>query len=143
MPQPVKLSDSLIAAARDAAGIADRSIAAQVEHWATMGRAIEGKLTAHETASLKHAVRESAPSPYSDSRFLNAALASSLKRALSGESQTSFAAEMSQSASARYSTDPAIPGFILRENPDGSRTPGKFQDGRFIPVEVATEKIAK
>lgn len=80
MPQPVKLSDSLIEAAREAAPAAHRSLAAQVEHWATLGRAIEGSLTSDESAILKgHVVRELAAA---DPAHI---LAAALERAVSPE----------------------------------------------------------
>ena len=57
MPQPVKISDALIEAAREVAPLANRSLAAQVEHWAALGRSIEGSLTSDQSTALKRAVR--------------------------------------------------------------------------------------
>jgi ParD-like antitoxin of type II bacterial toxin-antitoxin system len=134
MPQPVKLSDPLVNAAREASELAHRSLAAQVEHWATLGRAIEGKLTADQSASLKYAVRESAPTDYKSAGQFHAALASALAAALSPSSRRSFAAELAHSPEPLYSADPALPGCIVRENPDGTRTPGHWRDGQFMPL---------
>ena len=53
MPQPVKLSDPLINAARTIAPDADRSIAGQIEHWARLGRATEQVLSLDESLQLK------------------------------------------------------------------------------------------
>ena len=53
MPQPVKLSDPLVQAARAAADDADRSIAGQIEHWARLGRAVEATLSLEDTSRLK------------------------------------------------------------------------------------------
>lgn len=53
MPQPVKLSDAIVSAARSSAPVANRSIAGQIEHWATLGRAVEGALTSEEVHALK------------------------------------------------------------------------------------------
>lgn len=65
MPQPVKLSDSLVQAARDVAPDADRSIAGQIEHWARLGRAAESRLSVDEAVRWKRgewasAIREPA-----------------------------------------------------------------------------------
>ena len=86
VPQPVKLSDPLINAARAVAPDADRSIAGQIEHWARLGRVTERVLSFDESAQLKRddfatpianpglasaaidqlreAVREEGPAPY-------------------------------------------------------------------------------
>lgn len=72
MPQPVKLSDPLINAARAVAPVADRSIAGQIEHWARLGRVTERVLSFDESAQLKRAaidqlreaVREEEPASY-------------------------------------------------------------------------------
>jgi hypothetical protein len=96
VPQPVKLSDTLINAAREAAGSADRSLAAHVEHWATLGRAIEGKLSTDQSSSLKYAVRESAPRDYGSPATLNAALATALATALSTASRSALAIELAR-----------------------------------------------
>jgi hypothetical protein len=44
MPQPVKLSDALVLEARLAAESRQRSIAGQVEYWASLGRSMEDLL---------------------------------------------------------------------------------------------------
>jgi hypothetical protein len=136
MPQPVKLSDSLINAARDAAAGAHRSLAAQVEHWAALGRAIEGRLTADQSAALKNMIR--APSStYGNPDQLNAALAAALAHAVHPASQKAFAAELGRDPEPSYSADPALPGCILRENADGTRTPGHWVNDRFVALETA------
>ena len=56
MPQPVKLSDPLVQAARAAAQNAERSLAGQIEHWARLGRCVESTLSADAVASLKRGV---------------------------------------------------------------------------------------
>ena len=53
MPQPVKVGDALIEAARTAAEENHRSMAAQIEHWALLGRAVEKALTLGDTQALK------------------------------------------------------------------------------------------
>jgi ParD-like antitoxin of type II bacterial toxin-antitoxin system len=112
-----------------------RSLAAQVEHWATLGRAIEGKLTTDQSSSLKYAVRESAPRDYGSPATLNAALATALATALSTASRSALAIELARSPEPLFSADPALPGCILRENADGTRTPGRWQDNRFVPLQ--------
>jgi len=53
MPQPVKLSDALLSAARTEAPVAHRSIPGQIEHWASLGRSVEMALTQAQISRLK------------------------------------------------------------------------------------------
>jgi len=140
MPQPVKLSDPLVDAARDAAELAHRSLAAQIEHWATLGRAIEGRLNADQAATLAHSVREPSTPYRSRPEHLNAAVATALSTALSPRTQRAFADELLGSPGPTFSADPALPGCIVRENPDGSRTPGRWVSNRFVPLKASAAR---
>ena len=55
MSQPVKLSDNLVLDARLLAETTKRSIAGQIEFWASLGRAIEPLLRMPETLALRKA----------------------------------------------------------------------------------------
>ena len=55
MGTPLKVSDSLFAVARQEAQAASRSITAQVEHWARIGRAVEALVAHRELLTLKKA----------------------------------------------------------------------------------------
>src|SRR5438067_12319710 len=55
MPAPVKISDRLLARARAEAKGAHRSVTAQIEHWATLGRAVEVMTGHREVLALKRA----------------------------------------------------------------------------------------
>ena len=55
MGMPVKLSDELVRQAREEAKSADRSITAQIEHWAKLGRSVERALRHEEVSALKQA----------------------------------------------------------------------------------------
>jgi len=130
MPQPVKLSDLLIDAARAAAAEADRSLAGQIEHWARLGRSVEGALTLADANAVKNHRGQGSPPP------LRAAVLQSLRLALSASGHPYLGAALVSSAGARYGTDPAFPGLVLRVGSDGQRTPGKLEGRRFVPLEV-------
>jgi hypothetical protein len=124
MPKPVKLSDNLISSARRIAQAADRSIAGQIEHWANLGRAAEATLSTSEIHALKLTqgeLRQAFPSARQRRAVRNA-----LAKALSEPAQRAFAARLPKLTAARYGTDPAYPGAIVRIDPDGTRTPGRF-----------------
>jgi hypothetical protein len=138
MPQPVKLSDSLIDAAREAAPLAHRSLAAQVEHWATLGRAIEGSLTSEQSAILKRgAVQEPAARPYAPTPAVNPAsvLAAALEHAVSPEFAAQVRASLSQLKGPKYGTHKDHPGYLVRYEADGTLTPGRMVNREFIPAD--------
>ncbi len=49
---PVKLSGELVEEARHSAKLFHRSLTSQIEHWATLGRALEARLPADAVAHL-------------------------------------------------------------------------------------------
>ena len=134
MPQPVELSDSLINAAREAAELAHRSLAAQVEHWATLGRAIEGTLTADQWATLTRGVQE-ARGEYRAK--LDPEISERLAEALSRSVQPQFGKAVHkglvQSARPTFGSHPDFPGRLVRRDPDGALTPGTIIKRKFTP----------
>jgi hypothetical protein len=136
MPQPVKISDALIDAAREVAAGNHRSVAAQIEHWAAMGRAIDNSLTPHQSMSLKNSVREPSPQPYmrSASDNLAQALVEALSRVASPEFSKQVHSELRQTHGALYGTHPAFPGYVVRSEADGTLTPGRMVNRQFVPV---------
>ncbi len=135
MPQPVKLSDVLIDAAREAAPLAHRSLAAQVEHWAALGRAIEGNLTLQQSATLKLRVQEPRPANYSPQHKAQA-LADAIESALAPAFGEQVRAELLRSPLPVYGRHPAYPGYLVRREPDGSLTPGHLVNREFQPVDL-------
>src|SRR5207245_11544672 len=55
MASPVKVSDRLLALARQEAQGTHRSATAQIEHWATLGRAVEVLVAYRDVLALKRA----------------------------------------------------------------------------------------
>lgn len=134
MPQPVKISDTLIEAAREAAPLANRSLAAQVEHWAALGRAIEGSLTADQSLTLKRAIHEPLAPPYGSSESAQAVrqrVISAISQSLTPEFQSRMRDQIAASPSPTYGTDEAFPGYLVRRDPDGTLTPGRLQGREF------------
>lgn len=137
MPQPVKISDTLIEAAREAAPLANRSVAAQVEHWAALGRAIEGSLTADQSVTLKRAIHEPSAPPYGSSEGAQAVrerVIQALSQSLTPEFRSRMSAQIAASPHATYGLDDAYPGYLVRRDPDGTLTPGRLQGREFQAV---------
>lgn len=132
MGMPVKLSDELLFLARAEAAAANRSVAAQVEHWARLGRAAEAVLPYGDAKALKASggdVERAFPDPPSRSAVLTLleSIARSPERATAVE-------RIRGSRRPVYTTDAAFPGMVVCVRPDGARVPGRFENRRFIPA---------
>lgn len=130
MPQPVKLSDPIIEQARAAAAAADRSMAAQIEHWARLGRAVEAVLTTPQSAALKQGGRPSAAADEAE----RAALLRAMRLAVAAAGHADLGRVLRAADRDRYGVDPAFPDCVVRHAPDGSRTPGHIVHRRFVPL---------
>ena len=141
MPQPVKLSDALIEAARKASVDADRSLAGQIEHWARLGRSVESALSVTESERVKRSggqLAKEAPEARMREQLLGV-----LRLAVNAAGLARITAAPSKTPGPRYGTDPAFPGFLVRVDPDGRRTPGRFVNRRFVPLEaMGTERAS-
>ena len=131
MGMPVKLSDDLVTLARAEAAAANRSIAAQVEHWARVGRAVERVLEHADTLALKQA--DSLPEAFPEEQRRRAVLAA-LEDVATSPDRAAAVAHVRRGNRPVYGTDPAHPGLVVRIDPDGTRVPGRFENRRFVPV---------
>ncbi|HEX2890102.1 TA system antitoxin ParD family protein [Vineibacter terrae] len=132
MGLPVKLSDTLVAAARDEAGPASRSLTAQIEHWAILGRAVEKLLPHNQVAALKRLGGGAAATPAMARRE---AVGRLLQRLAAGEAREPELAHLRALGGPRYGADPKHPGLIVRVDADGTRTVGQFEGRNFVPVK--------
>jgi hypothetical protein len=133
MPQPVKLSDALVEAARAEAATAQRSIAGQIEHWAALGRMVEPGLKTSAVHALKtgeSSLQQALP-PADEGAAILAALARAMDASAAAHVRNDFKGKV------RYGTDPAYPGFLVRLEPDGRRTVGQLVKDRFEPLQQA------
>ena len=119
MGLPVKLSEELALRARLEAEASERSITAQIEHWARLGAALEEVLGHRQALALKKAGRA-------------VPLDRALSRAVSVEGQEAALRHLASTPELRYSTDPADPKRVLRIASDGSATRGRFVNRRFV-----------
>jgi hypothetical protein len=119
--QPVKLSDSLVLDARINAEVAQRSIAGQIEFWASLGRAVEALLRGREVAALRMA---DAVRP----------LAECLDTVDSPEGRQRVADYLKSQPFPHYEAAPGHPGLLYRIAEDGTRTLGHFVNRRFEPA---------
>jgi hypothetical protein len=122
MPQPVKISDELLADARTIAEVAERSIAGQIEFWAQLGRAIEPLLEGERALALR---RSGAAAPLSQ-LLAEVDTAKGRKRVMQTVRGQPFP---------HYEPAPGKPGLLVRVTKGGERTVGRFVGREFKAIE--------
>jgi hypothetical protein len=128
---PLKVSDSLFAIAKQEAQATERSITAQVEHWALIGRAVEAILAHQELLTLKQLGEILTPLFPSEARRQE--VHDLLTRIAASTDREPTKKALRESGAPLYATDPEHPGLIVQVQPDGTRTPGRLEGRRFVP----------
>lgn len=143
MPKPVKLSDTLYDAARAAANLSHRSLSAQVEHWATIGRAIDGQITTQQTSELVRGVQE-ARALYGPPLAPDIAecVAATVNRLTDGSFTRNMRDALRKSGTPSYGHHAQFPGKLVRHNADGTLTPGRMVQNQFVPEPSAGDEAA-
>jgi hypothetical protein len=122
MSQPVRLSDELVLDARQIAELAERSIAGQIEYWASLGRAIEPLLEGATALALR---RADATRPLSEL----------IDTVDSPEGRRRVADHLATRPWPHYEPAAGRPGLLVRIEADGTRTVGRFVNREFRAVE--------
>jgi len=133
MGTPLKVSDNLFTLAKQEAQATQRSITAQVEHWARIGRAVEAILAHQELLTLKQVGELLTPVFPTAARQQE--VHELLSRIADSSDREATKAALRSSGSPLYATDPAYPGLIIQAWPDGRRIPGSLEGRRFVPVK--------
>jgi len=129
MGQPVKLSDELVADARIAGATMQRSIAGQVEFWASLGRTMERLMTG---TAIAHSKATSTPQ----------SIAESLEAVNQPLGRERVAAYLGSRPFPRFSVDPADRRIFIRDDADGTRTRGRVVGRSFRPLIDEAEAAA-
>ncbi|HEX3527740.1 MAG TPA: hypothetical protein VH988_11795 [Thermoanaerobaculia bacterium] len=133
MGTPLKVSDSLFAVAKEEAQASQRSITAQVEHWARIGRAVEAVLAHQELLTLKQAGELLEPLYPTSARRRE--VHELLTKIASSTDREVTKAALRDAGAPLYATDPDHPGMIIQVLPDGTRTPGYLENRSFVPMK--------
>jgi ParD-like antitoxin of type II bacterial toxin-antitoxin system len=128
---PLEVSDGLFAIAKQEAQATERSITAQVEHWALIGRAVEAILAHQELLTLKQVGEILTPLFPSAARRQE--VHDLLTRIAASTDREPTKKALRESGAPLYATDPEHPGLIVQVLPDGTRTPGRLEGRRFVP----------
>jgi hypothetical protein len=132
MPQPVKLSDALVLAARVAGEEQERSIASQVEYWAKLGRCVEKLFDGRQQAFLR---RVTAPVD----------LGALLEVVDTPKGRQVFREYLESEPFPHYKAHPEHPGLLIRTEEDGRERVGRFVNRAFVeePVEARDATTVK
>lgn len=111
MAAPVKVSDRLLALAKKEADSTHRSATAQIEHWATLGRAVEVMAAYRDVLALKQ-LGNALPMPSFVSRD---AVQGLLERLIADPARDSVKARIRAGGGPLYVTDPTRPGMVIAQ----------------------------
>ncbi len=124
MGQPVKLSDALVMEARIAGEAMQRSIAGQVEFWASLGKQMEQIMTGGQIANLIQ-------------RTSIAELLERLDNVDSPEGRVRVQDYLETHKFPRYWAHPEQARLFIREEADGTKSVGRFEGREWVVAETA------
>ena len=134
MAAPVKVSDRLLTLAREEARETHRSATAQIEHWATLGRAVEALVTYRDVLALKRA-GQALPVP----ALVRPDDVDALLRSVAADrDREGVKARVRAGGTPVYTADPERPGTVIEVRPDGTRTRGRLEGRVFVPAPPAS-----
>ena len=111
MAAPVKVSDRLLALAKKEADSTHRSATAQIEHWATLGRAVEVMAAYRDVLALKR-LGNALPLPSFVPRH---AVHGLLEQLVADPDRESVKARIRAGGGPLYVSDPARPGAVAAQ----------------------------
>jgi hypothetical protein len=138
MSQPVKLSDALVLDARIAAQAQQRSIAGQVEFWASLGKSVELLLNGSQIMHLRRGNLDSTPDPKSAQ-----SLGELIDLVGTPEGNARIKKNLDAEPFPHFEAHPAQAGLFIRTEANGAKTIGKFI-GRVwtvVPAKAASVRV--
>jgi hypothetical protein len=141
MPAPVKISDRLLARAKDEAKASHRSVTAQIEHWATLGRAVE-TLSAHRDVLMLKRAGEVLSMP---TWIRREDVDGVLQSLVDDRDRESVTQRIRTGGGPLYEADPDDPDGVIEIATDGRRTRGHFEGRTFVPAagRVARKPVSQ
>ncbi len=126
MGQPVKLSDGLLNEARVVGAAMGRSMAGQVEFWASLGREMERMMTGGKLMQVRQ-------------RSIAAELQEALETVNDPLGRAQLEAYLETTPFPHYTPHPDLARVFIREDEDGTKTVGRFIGREFVSTEQASE----
>ena len=123
MGQPVKVSAKLLLAARVTGQLLNRSIAGQIEYWASLGRALDPLIHGDAAAAL---CRSGKARP----------LSATLESVDSHKGRARVSDYLAEQPYPHFEADPGNPNLLIRIEANGRRTRGRFVNRKFQVVKA-------
>jgi len=117
--QPVELSDELVLEARTVGEIAERSIAAQVDFWASLGKSLEPVLRRDRALALKQSSTAQS-------------LSDTIGSVDSDEGRQRVRSYLEVQPYPNFEQCPEEKGLLVKVDEDGARTRGRFVNRKFV-----------
>ncbi len=130
MSQPVKLSDAIVLDARLAADVEQRSIAGQVEYWASLGKLVDALL---DGRNRTEALQKSKTKPLSE---LVATIGTS-------EGDARLRAYLESEPFPHFEPHPTRKSILIRTDADGTHSIGRFVDKKFVVESQAKANLVR
>ena len=128
---PLRIDGNLLNEAKVSGQVFHRSIAQQVEHWASLGRVLEKVLMVSSVAKVKRLSR-----PVDLDR--------ALARSHSTAGKTKTLALLASKKGPLYGTKPGRPNVLLQYRPDGKVAAGEMTKGEFVRAKsVSKTKVGR
>lgn len=126
MGQPVKLSDALVLDARFAGDLTERSIAKQIEFWASLGRAVDSLLRGKDVLALRK-------------RGATKSLAECLADIETPAGQRRVQNVLDARPFPHFEEVSGRAGWLVRIEADGTRTVGHIVEDQFVAEDVVAK----
>lgn len=126
---PIRLEQSLMDTAASVAKAAHRSTAEQIEFWADIGRTLTQIVDAHTLLSIKAGTVRVLVEPVQ----AEAIDPDELFEQLDADRASGSLSQRVTGCDIRYQASAAHPGWLEKICTDGSRVPGRFENGIFQP----------
>src|SRR6185369_14786537 len=119
---PLRIDSALVNVARTSGALFDRPPTAQIEHWAKLGRVLDGVLSGASIAKVKQ-------------RGNVADLDQVVALSQSEKGRKKALALIARHAGPVYAADPKAPDVIIERRADGSVRKGRFANRQFVPIK--------
>ena len=134
---PVKVADELAAAAKEAAKLANRSMAKQIEHWAQLGCAVEQLVKNSDVTAFKAHLAD--PSDTENIAQARASLERLVQSLVDRTGRDAARTSISETREPVYEAVPGRADRVAQVWPDGHRIVGRLVGQEFVADEPSVK----
>ena len=135
---PVKVADEFAAAAKEAAKLANRSMAKQIEHWAQLGCAVEQLVKNSDVTAFKAHLAD--PSDTENIAQARASLERLVQSLVDRTGRDAARTSISETREPVYEAVPGRADRVAQVWPDGHRIVGRLVGQEFVADEPSVKQ---